>query len=94
MALLSFPPVLPDVAAILRGLPRQSHPVSGGSVGLKMPDFDRYDSSLGSGWTMLRRYVLVFSLVALGLALSGCTRCGPIWDDWLHAPKSCRSDRL
>ncbi|PWT84767.1 MAG: peptidylprolyl isomerase [Proteobacteria bacterium] len=40
---------------------------------------------------MLRRYVLVFCLVALGLALNGCTKCGPIWDDWVHAPKSCRS---
>jgi hypothetical protein len=65
-----------------------------GPVGLKMPDFARYDAMLGSGWTMLRRCVLVFSLVALGLVLDGCTRCGPIWDDWLHAPKSCRSDRL
>jgi hypothetical protein len=43
---------------------------------------------------MLRRYVLVFGLVALGLALNGCTKCGPIWDDWLPAPKSCKSDRL
>ncbi|RZN05039.1 peptidylprolyl isomerase [Bradyrhizobium genosp. SA-3] len=59
-----------------------------------MPDFARYDGSLGYGWMMLRRCVLVFCLAALGLALNGCTRCGPIWDDWLHAPKSCRSDRL
>jgi hypothetical protein len=43
---------------------------------------------------MLRRYVLVFGLVALGLVLNGCTKCGPIWDDWLQAPKSCKSDRL
>jgi len=43
---------------------------------------------------MLRKYVLMFWLVALGLVLNGCTRCGPIWDDWLQAPKSCRSDRL
>ncbi|TYL96825.1 peptidylprolyl isomerase [Bradyrhizobium rifense] len=43
---------------------------------------------------MLRRCVLVICLAVLGLALNGCTRCGPIWDDWLHEPKSCRSDRL
>jgi hypothetical protein len=28
----------------------------------------------------------------MGLALSGCTKCGPIWDDWQHSPKSCKSD--
>jgi len=43
---------------------------------------------------MFRRLVLVFSVVALGLALSGCTKCGPIWDDWLNSPKSCKSDNL
>jgi len=43
---------------------------------------------------MLRRCVLVFCLVAFSLALSGCTRCGPIWNDWLQPPKSCKSDRL
>jgi len=48
----------------------------------------------GYGWVMLRRYVLVFCLAGLGLLLNGCTKCGPIWDDWLHAPKSCKSDRL
>jgi hypothetical protein len=43
---------------------------------------------------MLRRWVLIFSLVATGLALGGCTKCGPIWDDWFGPPKSCKSDRL
>jgi len=64
------------------------------AFGLKMPDLARYDAMLGSGWTMLRRCVLIFCLAALGLALNGCTKCGPIWDDWLNGPKSCRSDRL
>ena len=41
---------------------------------------------------MLRRLVLIFSVIAVGLALSGCTKCGPICDDWL--PKSCKSDNL
>ncbi len=43
---------------------------------------------------MFRRLALVFSVIALGLALSGCTKCGPIWDDWVHSPKSCKSDNL
>jgi hypothetical protein len=28
----------------------------------------------------------------MGLALSGCTKCGPIWDDWQQSPQSCKSD--
>jgi len=24
----------------------------------------------------------------------GCTECGPIWDDWMQSPISCKSDRL
>ncbi|MDE2378708.1 peptidylprolyl isomerase [Bradyrhizobium sp.] len=42
---------------------------------------------------MVRRLVVVSCLAALGLALGGCTKCGPIWDDWVRAPKSCKSDR-
>ena len=34
---------------------------------------------------MFRRLALVFSVVAMGLALNGCTKCGPIWDDWAVA---------
>jgi hypothetical protein len=43
---------------------------------------------------MLRRLVLLFSVIALGFALGGCTKCGPIWDDWTRSPNSCKSDRL
>jgi hypothetical protein len=43
---------------------------------------------------MLRRLILLIGVVAFGLALSGCTKCGPIWDDWLQSPKSCKSDHL
>jgi hypothetical protein len=43
---------------------------------------------------MLRRLILIVSILAAGLALSGCTKCGPIWDDWVQSPKSCKSDRL
>ena len=40
---------------------------------------------------MLRLAVIV-GLIALGLA--GCTKCGPIWDDWMAPAKACKSDRL
>jgi hypothetical protein len=43
---------------------------------------------------MFRRWVLIGGLLALGLALGGCTKCGPIWDDWMQGPKSCKSDHL
>jgi len=36
----------------------------------------------------------MFCLVALGAALNGCTKCGPLWDDWLRPPNSCKSDHL
>ena len=42
---------------------------------------------------MFRRLALIFSVIAMGLALDGCTKCGPIWDDWVQSPKSCKSDR-
>jgi hypothetical protein len=61
---------------------------------LKMPDLRPYDKSVGSGSTMFRRLALIFSVVAMGLALNGCTKCGPIWDDWVQSPKSCKSDRF
>jgi hypothetical protein len=46
------------------------------------------------GVFMFRRVVLILGLIAVGLALNGCTKCGPIWDDWVQSPKSCKSDRL
>ncbi len=60
-----------------------------------MPDLTPYNLPMSRvGGTMFRRLALVFSVIALGLALSGCTKCGPIWDDWVHSPKSCKSDNL
>jgi hypothetical protein len=36
----------------------------------------------------------VFSgVIALGLLLNGCSKCGPFWDDWVRSPQSCKSDR-
>jgi hypothetical protein len=43
---------------------------------------------------MFRRWVLVLSVFAMGLVLNGCTKCGPIWDDWMQSPKSCKSDHF
>jgi hypothetical protein len=60
--------------------------------GLKMPDLGPYDKGVGIRWTMFRRLVLILSVAALGLAVSGCTKCGPIWDDWMQ--KSCKSDHF
>jgi hypothetical protein len=62
--------------------------------GLKMPDLRPYDNGVGSGVAMFRRLALLFSVVAMGLALNGCTKCGPFWDDWMQSPKSCKSDHF
>jgi hypothetical protein len=43
---------------------------------------------------MWRRWAIIISVLGLGLLLSGCTRCGPIWEDWMQPSKSCRSDHL
>ena len=43
---------------------------------------------------MVWRWLLVLGLVATGLVLNGCAKCGPIWDDWMQGPKSCKSDHL
>ena len=59
-----------------------------------MPELRPYDAGMGSGKSMFGRLAVIFSVVALGLALSGCTKCGPIWDDWMQSPKSCKSDRF
>jgi hypothetical protein len=65
-----------------------------GRHGLKMPRSKPYDRGVGSGSAMFRRLALIFSVVALGLVLNGCTKCGPIWDDWVQSPKSCKSDHF
>jgi hypothetical protein len=62
--------------------------------GLKMPDLGVMIAVQGSSRFMLRRVVLIAGVVAMGLLLNGCTKCGPIWDDWMQSPKSCKSDRL
>jgi hypothetical protein len=59
-----------------------------------MPEFGPYDAAMGGCWGIFRRCLVVVGLIALGLMLSGCTKCGPIWDDWMQPPKSCKSDHL
>jgi hypothetical protein len=58
--------------------------------GLKMPRSIPYDRPRGD-LGMLKRLAIILGVIAVGLALGGCTKCGPIWDDWLNSPKSCRS---
>lgn len=43
---------------------------------------------------MFRRLKILAGVIALGLVLNGCTKCGPIWDDWLQPSRSCKSDNL
>jgi hypothetical protein len=44
--------------------------------------------------SMFGRLAIVVSLIAMGLVLNGCTKCGPIWDDWMQSPKTCKSDHF
>lgn len=39
---------------------------------------------------MFRRLALILGVIAIDLALNGCTKCGPIRDDWMQRPKSCK----
>jgi len=43
------------------------------------------------GSLMLRRVAIFVGLIGVVLLLGGCTKCGPIWNDWGEAQKSCRS---
>ena len=43
---------------------------------------------------MARRVTILCGVVAIGLLLDGCTKCGPIWDDWMAPSKACKSDRF
>ena len=33
---------------------------------------------------MLLRCAIIIGPSGVGLMLEGCTKCGPIWDDWLQ----------
>ena len=62
-------------------------------VGLKLRQAATYYRA-GEYPFMFRRWVIIVGLTALGLALSGCSKCGPFWEDWMQPSKSCRSDHL
>jgi hypothetical protein len=40
----------------------------------------------------MKRVAVVMAVVALGIALGGCSKCGFFWEDWRTTPKSCQSD--
>jgi hypothetical protein len=46
---------------------------------------------IAMSFVMLKRLTILSSVIALGLVLGGCTRCGWIWNDW-QAPASCKDD--
>jgi hypothetical protein len=42
---------------------------------------------------VFKRLTIVASVVAFGLMLGGCSKCGFWWDDWANRPaKSCKGD--
>jgi hypothetical protein len=42
---------------------------------------------------VFRRIGVVACVVALGLMVGGCSKCGFWWDEWRNAPpKSCKGD--
>jgi hypothetical protein len=79
------------LGGIVEGIQRKGTPRR---RGLKMPGLRPYDTGMGNGSAMLRRLALLVGVIAIGLALNGCTKCGPIWDDWTQSPKSCKSDHF
>lgn len=41
---------------------------------------------------MLKRLTVISSVIAFGVLLGGCTKCGWLWDDWRTTPQTCRED--
>ena len=41
---------------------------------------------------MFKRLTLVASVVAFGLMVGGCSKCGFWWDEWQSSPRSCKGD--
>jgi hypothetical protein len=59
-----------------------------------MSEVSAYARRVGERMVMSRRLAVIFGVLAFGLALGGCSKCGPIWDDWFQGPKSCKSDHF
>ena len=51
-----------------------------------------YDQAGTRGQLVLKRFTILAGILALGLSLGGCSKCGWIWDDWKSPAKSCRDD--
>ena len=41
---------------------------------------------------MFKRLIIVASVVAFGLMVGGCSKCGFWWDEWQSWPRSCKGD--
>lgn len=41
---------------------------------------------------MLKRLTILGCLLAFGLSLGGCSKCGFWWDEGRETPKSCKGD--
>jgi hypothetical protein len=41
---------------------------------------------------VMRRLATLASIVAIGLTLGGCSKCGFWWDEWRSSPQSCKAD--
>ena len=41
---------------------------------------------------MMKRLTIVASVVALGLMVGGCSKCGFWFDEWQSRPGACKSD--
>jgi hypothetical protein len=41
---------------------------------------------------VFKRLTIVASVVAFGMMVSGCTKCGFWWDEWQSRPAACKGD--
>ena len=41
---------------------------------------------------VFKRLTIVASVVAFGLMVGGCSKCGFWWDEWQSSPRSCKGD--
>ena len=81
-----------DVKRQPQGLPEPGH---WSAACLKIAGLGPYDGGVwGVFFQMFRKVALLFCVIAVGLLLNGCTKCGPVWDDWFPSQKSCKSDHL
>jgi hypothetical protein len=78
---------------ILIGHPRDHYNKGTAAPRLEKARLEAVSSAAKGGPFMFRRLAVVSGVIALGLLLNGCSKCGPFWDDWVRSPQSCKSDR-